>query len=296
MIAKFPAFSKLTLDLKDDVEAVTSHFEPYSDFNFSSLYCWDTDDYTSVSDLNGNLVIRLPDYLSGGPITSMLGDKKIDESIEQLLANTKALNLVPEVVVKALEKRRFNLLADKDSFDYIYDLEQHANLTGPDFKGKRKKVNRFIRNFQNRYIVRPIDFEDHRTKDLILNVFDDWAKAKNKQGKDTHQRRVATTRMIENAQVLGIIGLIIYLDDKPAGFTIYETADNKWATWHSHKILPQYENLDAFATMEASKDLLRRGQTYINWEQDFGTPSIRQLKLTYHPVKYLKKYTIISVE
>ena len=78
MIALFPEFSKIDISHRYEIEAITSKFEPYSDFNFVSLFCWDTDGSAAVSVSNDNLIIKIPDYINGIPVYSMLGDSKID--------------------------------------------------------------------------------------------------------------------------------------------------------------------------------------------------------------------------
>lgn len=65
MISEFPQFKKLELADKKDIEKFTSKFPPYSDFNFVSMWSWDIRGEMRVSQLNGNLVVRFTDYLTG---------------------------------------------------------------------------------------------------------------------------------------------------------------------------------------------------------------------------------------
>ncbi len=54
MIPEFPNFKKLELSDREEVESVTNKFPPYSDFNFTSMWCWDINEDMRLSKLNGN--------------------------------------------------------------------------------------------------------------------------------------------------------------------------------------------------------------------------------------------------
>ena len=49
------------------VEAFTRHHPPYSDFNFLSMWSWDTDGILRIGEINGNLAVRFADYVTGSP-------------------------------------------------------------------------------------------------------------------------------------------------------------------------------------------------------------------------------------
>lgn len=72
MIPEFPNFKKIELSDQKEIESFTSKFPPYSDFNFTSLWSWDTHTNMQISILNKNLVIRFNDYLSDSFFYSLL--------------------------------------------------------------------------------------------------------------------------------------------------------------------------------------------------------------------------------
>ncbi len=292
MIAKFPKFSKLDIKHQKDVEAITSSFEPYSDFNFISLFSWNTDGSTEVSDLNSNLVIHLPDYLTGRPVLSLLGGKQIDESLNKLLSSAKELKLVPEVVIENIShKNGFNFFEDEDNHDYTYLVEEHAHLPGEKFSEKRKKYNRFVRNFSGRFDVCAADINDVSARETVMSIFDEWSKVKNKADKDIKQEKQALKILLDNSHYFDLTLLLMHVDNKPTGFSIHEPRGD-YAITHFHKTLTNYDNIDVFLTSQAAQDLLRRGCLYVNWEQDLGINSLRKAKQSYKPVKMLKKFII----
>lgn len=78
MIPQFPEFKIVEVGDREAVESHTHRYPPYSDFNFTSLWAWDTSNERMISELNGNLVVRFTDYATNEPFLSFLGTNKND--------------------------------------------------------------------------------------------------------------------------------------------------------------------------------------------------------------------------
>lgn len=63
MIPAFPDFKKVEVSDRGVVEAHTHKYDPYSDFNFTSLWAWDTSNERMISESNGNRILRLGNKL-----------------------------------------------------------------------------------------------------------------------------------------------------------------------------------------------------------------------------------------
>jgi hypothetical protein len=63
-IPLFPDFVRLSLAHKEMLREMAQRFPPYSDFNFVSMYTWNTDEVIGVAHLHQNLVVRFSDYES----------------------------------------------------------------------------------------------------------------------------------------------------------------------------------------------------------------------------------------
>ena len=292
-IAEFPIFSKLDLSHKEGVDSITSGFEPYSDFNFISLYCWNTDGSTELSTLNDNLVIKLPDYVTGKPVYSILGNTEIDNSIERLLGVAKKLKLVPEPVIKNMQnKAKYQIDEDIDNFDYIYDLTHLSGLSGGEFKGKRRNMARFLKKYGDKLSVSQIDLQNQNSVIELTNIFKDWARDRGKLEEEIDQESKALTRLLENPSLFNLVTVKIAVNNQPIGFSINEIGDTNYTACHFQKSVASFENSDVFLTNYVAKDLVKLGYKYINWEQDLGLASLRNLKLSYKPKHMLKKYSV----
>lgn len=293
MISDFPKFTKLDISHKKDIKLITTKFDPYSDFNFTSLFVWDTKDNTSISNLNGNLVIRMPDYISGKNIYSILGNSKIDESIHELLKTTRILDMVPEVVVDSISKKSdFNIEQNVDQFDYIYRISELARLPGGRYRGKRKRISKFLRENIDSMSLRKIRFSDKSDITIIKQLFYEWVIERERTVLETESEGLALNRMLANASELNLMGLLIYIDGLCVGYSINEILDDDYAICHFQKTKLRFEYIDIFFSSLVAKELHHYGCINTNWEQDLGIQGLRELKESYLPERYLKKYTI----
>ncbi len=294
MIAKFPELTKLGINHQKEVQTYTDKFEPYSDFNFTSLFCWNVDGSTEISDLNENLVIKLPDYLTGEPVYSLIGDQKIDESLNALLEITRKINLVPELVIEHISKvADLQIEKDRDQFDYIYHIVGQADMSGGHFKVKRNKVSKFFRTYGDDLILKKINFKNEETKQEIIKTFNDWTVNKEKKDDDFHREKKALQQLLDySPQLHGLVGIQVFIDGTCIGFSINELVQKDFAICHFQKAILDFAHVDVFLSNIVAKELKHYGCKYINWEQDLGIPGLRELKESYLNESFLTKYTI----
>jgi hypothetical protein len=292
-IPKYPTFAVLDVSHQQAITTITKQFEPYSDFNFTSLLSWNTDNATEVSLLHGNLVIKMNDYITDEPCLTILGNKNTNDSINKLLQLGIQIKFVPEVVVENTNPSKdFNFEEDRDQFDYIYDLDTQSQLAGGDFKIKRNKINKFKTTYGQSLAIKTIDFTNTSAHHDIHEIFWEWAKVRNKPKDETQTEYKAICRLLEFSKYLDLYGLLIYVDELPVAFSINEKLSGHYGICHFQKSVIKYEHLDVFLTNVIAKDLFNIGCKYVNWEQDLGLPGLRKLKKEYHPDYYLKKYLI----
>lgn len=295
MISTYPQFSKLDLSQQEEVSRFTGKFEPYSDFNFTSLFSWDTDQSAEVALLHGNLVIRLPDYLDGHPVYSVLGDQQIDESVAVLLQATGKLEMVPEVIIAALQdKATYRITEDEDNFDYIYEVSHLSELAGSKFKKKRNKANVFVKAHEDYELaVRVVTEVDEQYAAKLKQVDRQWAALSSQAQGDILSERKALDRILDNAAAFNLMITEVAVDGEIKAFSINERLDGQYAICHFEKALStHHEHLNTFLTIEVARKLHAAGCTFMNWEQDLGLEGLRRSKRSYQPVKMLKKYTI----
>ena len=290
----FPEFKKVQITDRIIFESVTKNFSPYCDFNFSNVYNWSSPSKpTEFSLLNGNLVIKMKDFTSNKLIVSILGKNKILESIKILLGYYDKLTLVPEEVLSNNPKifNTFEIEEDINNNDYILDLQDLVNLKGSRFKSKRAWVHRFENNYPDHY-VRILDVNKKEVLDELVTIFRIWQDNKKLSDDDVRDEFISLTRFLKVSNVFKIICVVLYVREKPVGFTINEGLKDGVANGSFGKSDINYICSYQYLEHITAKKLIELDYQFLNYEQDLGIKNLRKSKLSWRPVKFLKKYNI----
>ncbi len=302
MIPLFPTFKKIDLEDRHSIESHTDQYLPYSDFNFTNLWSWDPNEKNGrmISDLHGNLVVWFTDYRTNEPALSFLGTKRVKETAIELLAYAQENNLKPKlsfiVEETALELQKdavFNIEEDKNNFDYVFSVAKLAKPQGTTFKSKRHLANRF--NRENPQAVFSIcNFSDADTRDKIVSVFKRWENKKiaEKKSYEIKHEEIALGRLLQTATDHKLIFSCISIDGEMLGFSLDEILTNHYAISHFLKADSSHKGVYEFLNERVAEYLLTRDVTWWNWEQDLNIEGLRQLKMSYRPVSFLKKYKV----
>lgn len=296
MIPQFPNFKKLELTDKEDVESFTKDYLPYSDFNFTSLWSWDTKEEKKISLLDENLVIKFTDYISSQPFYTFIGSNNVSQTAETLIKFSEQeslpseLHLIPEVVANKINRDIFIVEENEDHFDYVYEMEKLQNYEGNRLRSKRNLHNRFKRKYNAE--IKIIDCFEVDVQKAILDLFDIWVKNKGYINNEFQNELAAFKRlfMIEN---INLVCVGIYIDNQLKGFIVNEIMPKQYTILHFEKADDCYDGIYSYLMAENARILNQiHKRTYLNYEQDLGIPGLRLGKRSYRPCHFLKKYSI----
>jgi hypothetical protein len=298
MIPEFPQFKKLELTDKEDVEKFTSKFPPYSDFNFVSMWSWDTKEGMRLSVLNNNLIVRFTDYITEEFFYSFLGDNEVNDTVEKLFELSKQeglelkLKLVPEDSLKGLDLNKFKAEEDRDNFDYILSILELKNLAGGKLAKKRNQVANFLRTYTHAD-ARIIDLKDDHIKKSIQQIFQGWLEMKINvdAGFESHEE-VAVNRLFLGVDVFNLAGVGIFIGNKLVAFLVNELIEGNYAVGHASKIDKGMVGVNSFLMRENASFLSSFGKEFFNYEQDLGMDNLRDAKMRFRPSFFLKKYIL----
>ncbi|MDE2133927.1 MAG: DUF2156 domain-containing protein [Alphaproteobacteria bacterium] len=295
-LPQFPEMKRLELADRDAIQRHTEQYPPYSDFNFISMYSWDTHSTILVSELNGNLVVRFADYQTGEPFYMFLGDCAVDDTARTLLSQSRreelepALKLIPEWSALLLNPKMFSVSHEPDHMDYVEHVERLHTYSGRRFAGQRNGVNRFRRdNPHARFEI--LDLRSVAVREQLMALFDEWS-AQRRAGADGHER-AAFARCVEQCwgHLLGTG--IVHLSGRLIAVTVHECVGNGFAVNHFEKALAtEFRGVSAFLTQRTAHVLAELGVRHINIEQDLGIRGLRMNKRSYAPCDGLRKYRI----
>ena len=302
MIPQFPEFKKLELTDKKDIESFTKRFPPYSDFNFASMWGWDTKGDMLVSQLNNNLVVCFTDYLTGEPFYSFLGDNEINDTAEKLISFSKEqsfpahLKLIPEVSANGLDRERFIVTEDRNNFDYmlaVESLKPHDGTLRP-LSSRRKLINKL--KLLSHTAVVPIDIHDSEIAEKILSVFSEWESRQGMNASDILILKNALHKVLQSSEIENTLAFGLLINEKFEGYSINEFLGNEYAIGSFQQASTVTSQASyALLMQEVAVYLDQLGCKYLNLEQDLGIEGLRKWKLSYKPTYYLKKYVVTAV-
>ena len=202
--------------------------------------------------------------------------------------------------------------------DYIYSAEGLATLAGNQYKKKRNHISRFNRTYLD-YEIRPLtpsNFDD------ALAVEKSWLKVeslgesgdsdcectcecreaawaeRSEDEKSRHAEYCAIVEALENFDVLGMKGAVLYVGGVHAGMTrASEIAPGAWDI-HFEKVIDEYAVNGGYAIINKlfAERLVAAGAKFINREEDINIEGLRKAKLSYYPQTILDKTHIVILE
>lgn len=275
---------------------ILSSEEQNCDLNFANIFCWSATYHSEVAEAEDFLVIR---FDNGGakcymqPVGS--GDKRV---ILELLRRDAFEQRTPlRLYGLSHEWRTFLEENYPEAFafdtpralcDYIYRVDDLAQLPGRKYQPKRNHINRFVARYK--WHAEPLSRAN--IKDcLALN--DKWLA--NREVGDMERAEQQTLRCaFENFEALGLRGIVLYADGVPAAFS-YGTPINH-STFCTH--IEKHDNtIEGAATMinRLMAQSLDEEFEFVNREDDLGLEGLRFAKMSYHPALLLDKISALHL-
>lgn len=279
--------------------------EPLSDYTFSQIYTWRNSLRILWKIIRGHLCV----FANGsGDLTLLLppiGDSGSDAALRdafELMDSYNVTHGVPDRSrVEYLNdelRARFSasgLIAAPMGNDYVYDVERMIDLAGGDLKSKRQERNRFTRDYNHR--AEAYDASRHQGRCLAL--LEQWrvhqdAKHLEESSADHTKRQkesLATELALRQADVLGLRGMVVYVDDQVRGFTFGEPLGTDQSSIVIEKTDLECRGLAQFIFSE----FCRREWAHrplVNAGDDWGLEPLAWTKMSYRPVKLMPKYVL----
>ncbi|NOY77093.1 MAG: DUF2156 domain-containing protein [Calditrichaeota bacterium] len=282
MITQYPEFSKITLD---DHAVLHAYFRQVqsgiSEFTFANIYLFRHTHNYKISKIKEGLFV-LAGNDDGKPFFVLPTEIPDPDILEELFNTFHSLKLASEQQAKDLQKAGYFIREDRDNFDYLYSRETLATLSGRKFSKKRNLIKNF--KLSHTCDIRPLLNE---YTDDALRVLKEWCNQRGR-GTDCEPAREA----LEEMETLQLCGAIFYIENRPVGYTLgEELPGGKTYVIHFEKAVPGFKGLYQFINQSFAA-LLPEQYEFINREQDLGDKGLRQAKLSYYPIGFVKKYRV----
>ncbi len=193
-------------------------------------------------------------------------------------------------LLEKLYPGKFRFHMDRDTFDYVYNIDDLADLKGRKFQKKRNHINKF-RMANPDWRVESIT---PANLDRVSELTDQWflQKKRNDPDSDLHLERTALDRALADLSKWGLEGLMLLVEEKPVAFTLGSRLAEDCFDIHFEKALDTVDGAypainQAFAAYLRNKYPTLR---YLNREDDMGIEGLRKAKLSYCPAFMVEKY------
>lgn len=301
MLPEFPWFKPIDLNDRPAVEAMIAGYPPFADFNFVELWCWNQGLHGGIAALDGNLVVRWQDVMTGELFLSFLGTNKVERTAERLIAYAKErgleprLQAIPDVVVDNGDGFGDSLVVEEDihNSDYLLSVHDWSVMSGARFKNKRNAIHRLERKHDPR-LVR-LDLRDVETGRRIMELCHTWAEQRHRTPEETAPEFKAIGNLIVLARELDLDRLVVigvYSGDRLIGFSVNEMLPDGYALGHFAKADYRYEGVYPYMLREVARILRDARVTYLNIEADLGDSGLKISKKLCNPTGQLRKYVI----
>lgn len=270
------------------------------EYCFTTLYMW-KDLYKTKYYVEDDFAIVAGEYENKGFIILPLAKKEnMNKAFDFIIKNFEREN--KQIHLKAINKEvveylqsvygdRFEYIEERNNFDYIYDGESLRTLAGRKNQKKRNHLNSFVKEYGDRVEYKKLEETDF---DECINLLKEWSKDKD-ESIELDSEFKAIKRIFKNYEklkdTLNISG--IYIDSKLEAFSIGEMLNDNMAVIHVEKANADIRGLYPYINQQFLLNEFSDVE-FVNREEDLGIEGLRKAKLSYHPVKFAEKYTVIE--
>ncbi len=264
------------------------------EFSFANLFLWGRQRGAVVHD---HLVLFSQyNRRSVYPFPAGTGDKRgvleaIMEDARQrgITCRLTGLNQEDMELVEQIFPGHFRFHCDRDFYDYVYDINDLADLKGKKYQKKRNHYNRFRDRFPY-YQVKPLDASNLAAAKQMIASWYETRLREDPQG-DYHMEQVALKKALEHFQALEMEGLVLLDGDTVLAVTLGSRLSNDTFDIHFEKARPEAEGAYAAINCEFARYLREKFPElrYLNREDDMGLEGLRKAKLSYYPHHLVEK-------
>ena len=289
-------FQKLDLARRAEYDAFLHHCgERGCEYSFVNLYLWGrqrvafVDGYLALfSQFQRKSVYPFP--IGQGDLKKVLDAIIADAGKRGLVCRFTSLTAADCAALEEFYPGQFRFHPDREGCDYIYDINNLADLPGRKYQRKRNHVNRFRAAHPDCRIV-PIDAA---LLPAVQKMLESWFENRltPEAYDEYHLEHVALRRAFENWDALGLEGIALVENERVVAMTIGSPLNETTFDIHFEKALEELDG--AYAVInQAFASLLREKYPhlrYLNREDDLGIPGLRQAKLSYYPDHMVVKF------
>jgi hypothetical protein len=269
-----------------------------SDYSFTNFFIWHLGRCTFFAVVDDFLCVQIKPT-GMGPIAMMpVGDGDVRNVIETLMLDfeqrkvpfrMRAISGEMKDVIEAGLPKRFSFAAERDRFDYVYDVQELIKLEGSKFKPKRNHLNMFKELYDGRYRYGPLTSEWLRA---VVEAENAWCQKRNCQAQENlESEKKGIIEAVNHFDRLGFDGGVLTIDDQVVAFTFGEAITNDMVVIHIEKADPDVRGAYQMINQQFLEQRWPK-MKFVNREEDLGIDGLRKAKESYNPSRMIEKYSM----
>ena len=272
------------------------------DYNFTNLFVWSRAYHQEIARVDDFLVTHVCGRMGcsfmfpagGGDLASVI--RKLEEEAAGRGEPLRLVCLTPRQMAELEEffPGQFTFTADRDGYDYLYEIDRLADLGGKRLHAKRNHINRFMENNPS------WTYEEITPESLgeCLAMDKEWyrrslAREGEAEERDLGDEGVALRQAMEHYQALGLEGGLIRVYGEVVAFTMGDLLNSDTYDVHFEKAYGELQGAYAMINREVARWVRGRHPNvrYLNREDDMGVEGLRKAKESYYPDQMVEKHT-----
>lgn len=276
------------------------------EYSFVTLYIWSQTFDQKIARMDGYALERLKGSLGyaylfpagTGPLEPVLS--ALEEDAEERGEPCRFVCMTAEQaqILEMLRPGMYRVEPDRDGWDYLYDIDRMADLTGKKLHGKRNHIHRFEDACPD-WMVEEIT-QDNLAECAEMDL--EWNKHYRSDIENVQQEektllneRHAMSRAFAAFHELGLMGLLIRSEGRVVAFTMGSHIGNDTFDLHFEKAYGEIQGAYPMIYREFARWLREHvpGLRWLNREDDMGMPGLRKSKESYYPDQMVEKYLAV---
>jgi hypothetical protein len=289
-------FTQITLADRDKYLGLLEKNGSYGcEFSFANLYLWGRQ---SIAFKHGCALI-FSHFNRKSVYPFPVGDGDVKAAVDAIIADAEARGIVCRItgitkekreLLEALYPQKFSIHCDEGEFDYVYAINDLAELKGKKYHSKRNHYNRFCEAYSG-YTVTEINSENTET---VKNAAEKWyaERLAEDPNADLEMERVALLRAFRDFDALGMDGIFLSYGNEVMAFTLGSFLNGETFDVQFEKAFTRYNGAYAAVNCEFAKHLRNKypNLLYVDREEDMGLEGLRKAKQSYHPNHMIEEY------
>lgn len=295
-------FEPITLECKPLYEKyLWDGTERGCDYAFTNLYMWGRqraailhDHLVLFSQFNRRSIYPYP--VGNGEKKPVLDAIIADAKERGITCRITGITAEQKQTLEELYPGMFRFHCDRELFNYVYAIDDLAELKGRKYHRKRNHYYRFRDAFPG-YTVEPIG--EHNLP-LVRQMADQWYEVKQQENPegDFHLEKAALTKALRDYRGLGMEGLVLLDGERVLAMTMGSRISEDTVDVHFEKA--RWDVDGAYTAINYEFACYIRNiypeVRFLNREEDMGLEGLRKAKLSYFPHHMIEKYWVCLLE